>query len=149
MFMDCDMLVRCDLHDIWAAIRADEDAARAWEARSVWVCPHDYTPRAGLKATGAQTTYPRKNWSSFMVFNNAECQALSPEYVNTASPADLHRLVWAGDRVGHCRSISTGWSANTTRTQPPGSCTTRSGPRASRPIDSQTTRISGSTNWRT
>jgi hypothetical protein len=76
MFMDCDMLVRCDLYDVWCG---DQRAAGVPLARSgnavVLVCQHDYTPRAGLKATGAQTTYPRKNWSSFMVFANAKCRA--------------------------------------------------------------------------
>lgn len=85
IFMDCDFLVRCDIYEV---LKAAEPAA------SVSICPHDYTPRAGLKATGVQTTYPRKNWSSLMVFNNAVCRKLTPEYVNTASPTDLHRLAW-------------------------------------------------------
>lgn len=91
LFMDCDMLVRCDLYEVLEHIDP-------WMAVSV--CQHDYVPKAGLKATGVQTTYPRKNWSSFMVFDNRLCGAMTPEYVNAASPADLHRLVWAGDRVG-------------------------------------------------
>ena len=80
------MLVRCDLHDVLAYVSHVDDVA---------VCQHDYTPKDALKATGLQTIYPRKNWSSLMVFNNAACRALTPEYVNAASPADLHRFAWA------------------------------------------------------
>jgi hypothetical protein len=32
-----------------------------------------------------------------MVFVNANCRALTPEYVNTASPSDLHRFAWTSD----------------------------------------------------
>jgi hypothetical protein len=47
----------------------------------------------------AQTTYPRKNWSSFMLFNNAHpvVRALTPEIVNRESPAFLHRFGWISD----------------------------------------------------
>jgi len=32
-----------------------------------------------------------------MLFNNARCRALSPEYVNSASGLELHRFAWTGD----------------------------------------------------
>jgi hypothetical protein len=91
IFMDCDFLVKCDIHEVMRHI----DSRHA-----VSVCQHDYQPKEGLKATGVQTSYPKKNWSSFMVFNNERCRNLTPEYVNTASPADLHRLAWAGENFG-------------------------------------------------
>ena len=85
IYMDCDMLCRADLRDLPLPINA-----------AVAVCQHDYTPRTATKFLGhPQTTYPRKNWSSLMVFYGPDCQRLTPEYVNTASPADLHRLAWA------------------------------------------------------
>jgi hypothetical protein len=99
VFMDCDMLVQCDVYDVLDAIAQDPGAA-------VWCAQHDYQPKAGLKATGVQTSYPRKNWSSFMVFDNERCQALTPDYVNTASPSDLHRFAWA-ERVG---SLPLAWN---------------------------------------
>lgn len=86
IFMDCDMLVKCDIFEVLSHV----DPGNA-----VSVCQHEYEPKVGDKATGTQTAYPRKNWSSFMVFDNARCTALTPDYVNTASPADLHRLAWA------------------------------------------------------
>ena len=44
-----------------------------------------------------QTTYPRKNWSSVMLFNNSRCTALTPAYVNRASGLELHRFYWLQD----------------------------------------------------
>lgn len=94
IFMDCDMLCRADvaelvaLHTIGAAVS---------------VVQHDYTPRETTKFLGnRQTSYPRKNWSSLMVFDagHARCQRLTPEVVNTATGLELHRLLWAEDRLG-------------------------------------------------
>ena len=47
--------------------------------------------------------YPKKLWSSFMVFNNAheDCKKLTPEVVNTASGQYLHQFEWTDkiDRI--------------------------------------------------
>jgi hypothetical protein len=91
IFMDCDMLARCDIGDVLLYPLADP-------GKAVYVCQHDYVPKALRKMDGQeQTTYPRKNWSSFMVFDNARCKALTPEYVNSASGLDLHRFNWTTD----------------------------------------------------
>lgn len=87
VFMDCDMLMRADIAELMADVPERCDVA---------VCPHDYTPTTTTKFLNQpQTAYPRKNWSSLMVFQNDQCKRLSPYYVNTASAADLHRLAWA------------------------------------------------------
>lgn len=89
VFMDCDMIVRCDLNDILQA---------ADPVRAVSVVKHDYTPLGETKFLDhKQTAYPRKNWSSVMVFNNAKCTALTPQYVNSASGLELHRFSWIND----------------------------------------------------
>lgn len=90
LFMDCDMLARADIAELFAL--ADDRYA-------VMVCQHDYAPRDDVKFLGhVQTRYPKKNWSSVMLFNNARCRALSPEFVNTASGLELHQFKWlAGD----------------------------------------------------
>ncbi len=92
LFMDCDMLCQGDVAELCAlAIHS---------TKAVHVVPHDYTPRDAVKFLGhEQHAYPRKNWSSVMLFNNAECGTLTPEYVNSASAADLHRLAWVDDAV--------------------------------------------------
>ena len=90
VFMDCDMLCLDDIHNLWR----DTD----FEDRAIWVAQHDYTPKEGKKMLGqVQTAYPRKNWSSVMMFNNTECRALTPEYVSVASGLELHRFQWLKD----------------------------------------------------
>jgi lipopolysaccharide biosynthesis glycosyltransferase len=66
----------------------------------VSVVKHDYTPKRSTKYFGAQQhAYPRKNWSSVMVFSNSSCQyQLTPENVSTKSPQWLHRFEWVGKR---------------------------------------------------
>ena len=91
MFMDCDMLLRGDVYEIleYCDLR-----------NSVQVVQHDYTPKDEYKYLGAkQYKYPRKNWSSVMLFNCEKCGTLTPEYINHASPDALHQFQWA-DSVG-------------------------------------------------
>lgn len=95
VFMDCDMLCQTDISRLAVL---SELHGREWFRQAVWVCQHDYTPKTTHKMDGQiQTTYPRKNWSSLMVFNNAKCRALTPHVVNTATPAFLHRFEWLTD----------------------------------------------------
>ena len=95
LFMDCDMLCLSDLAELFALTEHAADKA-------VLVCQHDYVPRSARKFLGqVQTRYARKNWSSVMLFNNAHCRALTPEYVSSASGLELHQFRWAGDaRIG-------------------------------------------------
>jgi len=102
IFMDCDMLLRTDLNELWK-LRDD--------AKSVQVVKHDYTPKNQTKFLGAtQYAYPRKNWSSVMLFNCAHnhCKRLTPDYINTADPLALHRFYWTHeDYIG---GLSEGWN---------------------------------------
>ena len=94
VFMDCDMLVLDDIAKLWA-LRDD--------AYAVQVVKHDHVPEEEVKFLGAtQTKYEKKNWSSVMLFNCAKCQALTPDYVNTASGLQLHRFQWldSDDLIG-------------------------------------------------
>lgn len=102
VFVDCDFLFTTDI----AHLLENLDPAKA-----AYVVQHDYVPRSASKMDGqVQTTYPRKNWSSFMVFNGAHpaIKALTPEVVNTQSPAYLHRLSWVEDRA--LGALELGWN---------------------------------------
>ncbi len=91
VYMDCDMLCRTDIAELAARM---EDS----HGKGVLVCKHEYAPSTQRKFLNqVQTRYPRKNWSSLIAFNNAACTALSVDYVNEASPADLHRFNWLSD----------------------------------------------------
>jgi hypothetical protein len=86
LFMDCDMLVRADIAELFAM--ADDRYA-------VMVCQHDYAPRDEIKfLERTQTRYAKKNWSSVMLLNNARCRALTPAYVQAASGLELHQFKW-------------------------------------------------------
>ena len=86
IFMDCDMLCLDDLAKLWEL--------RNWRY-AVQVVKHDHRPRELQKFLGApQSAYPKKNWSSVMIFNNGRCRALTPEYVSEASGLDLHQFRW-------------------------------------------------------
>jgi hypothetical protein len=91
LYMDCDMLCRADIAGLARAMQSQADKA-------VLVCKHDYVPKTSRKFLDReQTTYPRKNWSSLMAFNNSRCRGLTPDYVNAAPPSDLHRFAWLDD----------------------------------------------------
>lgn len=91
IFMDCDMLCQVDIGDVMLHTLVNPNKA-------IYCCQHNYTPKGDLKFLGQQqTSYPRKNWSSFMVFNNELCTNLTPEYVNKATGLMLHRFWWTSD----------------------------------------------------
>ena len=86
LFMDCDMLMLDDVVKLWD-LRDDRFA--------VQLVKHDHKPREAIKFLGAaQTSYAKKNWSSVMLFNNAKCRVLTPEYVNGATGLELHQFQW-------------------------------------------------------
>lgn len=91
LFMDCDILVRTNIRYILDYINPDN---------MVSVVQHDYTPKTKIKMDGKiNAEYPRKNWSSVMMFNNEKCAGLTPELINVAEPSYLHQLKWAPDNV--------------------------------------------------
>jgi hypothetical protein len=89
VFMDCDMLMLEDIANLWK-LRDDRYA--------VMVVKHNHVPNETVKFLGEpQSRYEKKNWSSVMLFNNARCRALTPEYVNRASGLELHQFKWLGN----------------------------------------------------
>ena len=95
VFMDCDMVLTTDI----ANIMKEADLSK-----TVNCVQHDYEQFGELsdvKMDGkVQAHYPRKNWSSVMLFNNAKCTELTKDYVNKATPKELHRMMWADEDIG-------------------------------------------------
>jgi hypothetical protein len=86
IFMDCDMLARADIAELWN-LRDDRYAAMCVK--------HDYVPKVETKFLGqTQTKYEKKNWSSMILFNNSKCRALTKDFVNTATGLQLHQFKW-------------------------------------------------------
>lgn len=86
LFLDCDMLItRC----------VSEFLNFANNDHAITVVKHDYVPKESTKFLGQkQEAYPRKNWSSVCMYNCGHelVKQLTPELVNKATPAFLHRF---------------------------------------------------------
>lgn len=91
VFVDCDFLYLADIKELRDLV--DEKYA-------IMCVQHDYTPKETTKMDGAlQTVYPRKNWSSMVLYNceHPKNRVLTPEVVNTQTGAFLHRFQWLED----------------------------------------------------
>ena len=102
VFVDCDFLFTDDISRMVSSLD---------RTKALHVVQHEYRPRVGGKMDNQkQTVYPRKNWSSFMVFNGShpDVKALTPSVVNAATPAFLHRFSWTSDdAIG---ALPLGWN---------------------------------------
>ena len=93
VFMDCDMILTTDIKELFD--QADDQYA-------VMCVQHDYTPKEGIKMDGQkQTIYPRKNWSSVVLFNcgHPSNARLTQDMVNDIelNGAYFHRFSWLKD----------------------------------------------------
>lgn len=91
LFIDCDMLILGDVSDLFK--KADPKYA-------VQVVKHLHIPEETEKMDGQiQTAYPRKNWSSVMLFNcdHPANRNLTLEKINTLPGRDLHAFSWLKD----------------------------------------------------
>ena len=89
IFMDCDMLVRSDIMEVFDRYTEDVHAVSC-----VW---HKYQPNHTTKMDNQiQETYSMKNWSSFMLWNcgHKANLNLTVDDVNTKSGHWLHNFKW-------------------------------------------------------
>ena len=93
VFMDCDMILTTDIKELFD--QADDRYA-------VMCVKHDYKVKEEFKMDGQkQTIYPRKNWSSVMLFNcgHPSNARLDQDMVNEKelNGAYFHRFSWLED----------------------------------------------------
>ena len=93
LFCDCDFLFKHNVRDLFEL--ADNRYA-------VMCAQHDYAPKKGVKMDGKeQTQYPRKNWSSMVLWNcgHPSNKKLTSDLVNNESfnGAYFHRFLWLDD----------------------------------------------------
>ena len=95
IFADGDMILREDLKDLWDL----RD-----ESKAVQVVKHNYKTGSPRKYVGSpiennNIDYPRKNWSSVILWNCAHPanKILTKRYVSEAGGAVLHRFNWLND----------------------------------------------------
>lgn len=89
IYMDPDFLWLDSVHEMLAEIQP---------LYPVSVVQHRYTPTDTYKKLGKiQWPYPRKNWSSLMVFDCQRLTVLDLERVNSSEASDLHQFRWIPD----------------------------------------------------
>jgi hypothetical protein len=105
LYLDCDQLCRADIAELAGMC----GHAAAWYS-AVFVVKHDYQSTTREKFFSQKNEpYPRKNWSSVVLFNNYRCRALTPEVVNEATGPYLHRFEWIPDEQIGDLSIEWNW----------------------------------------
>ena len=126
VFCDCDFLFFEDVAKLFEELSND---------KAVYCVQHDYTPKEKHKMDGQQQTlYPRKNWSSFIVFNcsHPSNKKLNLEVVNTEPGSYLHQFKWLKDEeIGSLDerwNWLEGWTSNHNNNSPFAVHYTRGGP---------------------
>lgn len=93
IFIDGDMIVKDDIANLWN-LRDYYKAAQ--------VVQHDYKTKHPVKYLGARNDdYPRKNWSSVILWNCGHFanRTLEPEYIGKSNGSHLHRFGWLKDEL--------------------------------------------------
>lgn len=91
IFADGDM-VCCE--DISKLIALTDDQ------KAVMVVKHDYKTKMAIKYLGNRNeNYPRKNWSSLILWNcsHEKNEILTPEFIEKQTGSYLHRFSWLSD----------------------------------------------------
>lgn len=95
IFMDADMMLRADLAELWSM----RD-----ESKAVMVVKHDYHTHHRRKLIGTpmecdNADYPRKNWSSMVLWNcgHPMNRILNREFIAESPGSVLHRFQWLPD----------------------------------------------------
>lgn len=103
LYMDCDMFVRSDITEVFERYGSDKHAISCVQS--------SYYPNDTTKMDNqVQHVYPRKNWSSFVLWNcsHPAIKELTVHDVNTKSGSWLHAFSWCeSEYVG---SISEHWN---------------------------------------
>ena len=93
LFIDCDFLFTRDVAELFAL--ADDKYA-------IMCAKHDYVPKNAVKMDGQkQVAYPRKNWSSCILWNCAHPsnRILTPYTASRQTGAYLHRFKFLKDHM--------------------------------------------------
>lgn len=89
IYIDSDMLFLDDVKNLWNL--KDKN-------KSLMVVKHDYTTKFNKKFFNQDNKdYPRKNWSSVILWNCGHHKVLTPELIENSSGEYLHRFFWLKD----------------------------------------------------
>ena len=126
VFCDCDFIFLSDASYLLQKLD---------DTKAVYCVKHDYTPKERHKMDGKkQTIYPRKNWSSLILFNcsHTSTKNLTVERVNSETGAYLHQFKWCkDDEIGSLDerwNWLEGWTSGHNKEKPYAVHYTRGGP---------------------
>ncbi len=91
IFIDGDMILKEDINNLFQ-LRDDKYA--------VMVVKHEYKTKKAIKYLGNKNEdYPRKNWSSVVLWNcnHVKNKILTPNFIENSSGSILHRFSWLDD----------------------------------------------------
>jgi lipopolysaccharide biosynthesis glycosyltransferase len=91
IFADGDMICQADIKELWD-LRDD--------TKALLVVKHDYQTKAHRKYLGnINENYPRKNWSSVILWNcgHPKHKILTPQFIANQTGKYLHRFSWLND----------------------------------------------------
>lgn len=95
-----------------------DDIAKLWDMRdpnkAVQVVKHEYETCERVKYLGAPNDdYPRKNWSSLILWNcnHPANRVLTPDYVAASTGKHLHRFAFLDDSMVGALPITWNWLA--------------------------------------
>jgi lipopolysaccharide biosynthesis glycosyltransferase len=91
IFADGDMICKADIKELWDL----RD-----ESKALLVVKHNYKTKASQKYLGnINENYPRKNWSSVVLWNcsHPSHKILTPDFIAKQTGKYLHRFSWLND----------------------------------------------------
>ncbi len=91
IFADGDMICQADIKELWDL----RD-----ESKALLVVKHNYKTKASQKYLGnINENYPRKNWSSVVLWNcsHPSHKILTPDFIAKQTGKYLHRFSWLND----------------------------------------------------
>ena len=92
IFADGDMVCQSDIKELWDL----RD-----ETKALQVVMHDYKTKFNQKYLGnTNENYPRKNWSSLILWNcsHPKHKVLTPDFISSQTGKYLHRFSWLDDK---------------------------------------------------
>jgi len=91
VYADGDMILNTDISELMPLFD---------NTKAVQVVKHDYQTKRAVKYFGNENkNYPRKNWSSMVIFNcqHPSNRVLTPQFIQDHDGAFLHRFQWLQD----------------------------------------------------
>lgn len=104
LFLDCDFIVNDDVGKLVKIIKQDPK-------KTIWCVKHNYIPKGSIKfLQEKQLKYQKKNWSSFMIYNNAKCRILTPKFISKANGLYLHQFRWVRSHEQNIGALPKTWN---------------------------------------